>query len=162
MVTTAFIGIDVGLGGAIAHLSGDGLRVWDMPVLAGARKKAVSAVLLADLLREIQTPDCQVVVERVGARPGQGVSSMFSFGQGYGIVIGVVAALGLPLTLVTPQEWKRAMRVQGGKDASRLRILELRPESAGLFSRKRDHGRADATLIALHGKMKCSFTDTRE
>ena len=148
MLTT--VGIDIGLTGAIAHLSGEELHVFDMPTLEVNRKRTVSAVQLADLLREIRTPDCKVVVERVAARPGQGVVSMFSFGQSYGVVLGVVAALDLPLTLITPQEWRKGMRVQGGKDASRLRILELKPECSPLFSRKRDHGRADATLIALH------------
>jgi len=151
MQSTAYIGIDPGLGGAIAKVGRAGdLECWDMPTLEVNRKRTVSAVQLADLLQEIRTPDCKVVVERVAARPGQGVVSMFSFGQSYGVVLGVVAALDLPLTLITPQEWRKGMRVQGGKDASRLRILELKPECSPLFSRKRDHGRADATLIALH------------
>ena len=147
------IGVDVGLTGAIAKVGRAGdMECWDMPTLEVNRKRSVSAVQLADLLREIRTPDCKVVVERVAARPGQGVVSMFSFGQSYGVVLGVVAALELPLTLITPQEWRKGMRVQGGKDASRLRILELKPEHSAHFSRKRDHGRADAALLALYAK----------
>ena len=69
-----------------------------------------------------------------------------------GVDVGLTGALDLPLTLITPQEWKKAMRVQGGKDASRLRILELKPEHSAHFSRKRDHGRADAVLLALYAK----------
>jgi len=102
-----------------------------------------------------------VFVEQVSARPGQGVTSMFRFGESFGLVKGVCAGIGLPLTLVTPQEWRRGMRVPTGKDGSRQRILELQPELAKRFARKKDHGRADAMLIALHGKMQCSSTDTR-
>jgi len=150
-MTKVVIGIDPGLTGAVARVHGDELQVSDMPILEVNRKRTVSAVQLADLLREIRTPGCQVVIERVAARPGQGVVSMFSFGQSYGVVIGVVAALDIPMSFITPQEWRKGMRVApGGKDASRQRILELKPECSQLFSRKRDHGRADAALIAIY------------
>ena len=153
-MTEVVIGVDPGLDGAIAKVQGGDLEVWDMPTLSVKNKRWVNAVLLADLLRGIRTPNSMVFVERVSARPGQGVTSMFRFGESFGLVKGVCAGIGLPLTLVTPQEWRRGMRVPPGKDGSRQRILELRPELAKWFARKKDQGRADAMLIALHGKIQ--------
>ena len=145
------IGIDPGLDGAIAKVQGSDIEVWDMPTLEVKKKRFVNAPMLADLISSIKTPECEVFLERVSARPGQGVTSMFSFGTSCGIIQGIVAALHLPLTFVTPQMWRRKMGVSKGKDGSRQRILELRPELAFRFSRKKDHGRADAVLLALFG-----------
>ena len=145
------IGIDPGLGGAIAAAYKGNFDVWDMPVLEVKQKRWVSAAMLADLLLDVRTKDTRVLLERVSARPGQGVSSMFNFGMGYGIVQGVVAALEMPLSFVTPQEWRKKMGVPKGKDGSRQRVLELHPEFASKLTRKRDHGRADALLIAIFG-----------
>ena len=145
------IGIDPGLTGAIAKVQGGNIEVWDMPTLELRKKRFVNAPMLADLISSIRTPECEVFLERVSARPGQGVTSMFSFGTSCGIIQGIIAALHLPLTLVSPQEWRKKMGVPKGKDGSRLRILELRPDLAFRFSRKKDHGRADAVLLALYG-----------
>ena len=146
------IGIDPGLTGAIAKVQGGNIEVWEMPTLELRNKRFVNAPMLADLISSIRTPECEVILERVSARPGQGVTSMFSFGTSCGIIQGIIAALHLPLTLVSPQEWRKKKGVPKGKDGSRQRVLELRPDLASRFSRKKDHGRADAVLMALYGE----------
>jgi len=111
--------------------------------------KQVNAPMLASLIKEI-SPN-RAYVEAVHAMPGQGVSSMFAFGRALGVIEGSLAGLGVPFTLVSPREWTAAMRVKGGKDGSRNRAAELFPRHANLFSRVKDDGRADATLIAVFG-----------
>ena len=152
------VGIDPGITGAIALLCGDrAVRVWDMPVAADGRTNAVCPALLADILgeaRDLAGERPTVIVERVAARPGQGVTSMFSFGRSLGVVEGVVGALGLPMQRVTPDAWKRRAKLRGQpKDASRAMALRLFPEVAGELARKKDAGRADALLIAMFGGM---------
>ena len=91
-------------------------------------------------------------IENVHARPGQGVTGMFSLGVSLGSVLGVIAALRLPYTLINPGQWKRRAGLTGKpKDASRARALQLHPELAERLSRKKDHGRAEAVLIARFG-----------
>ena len=156
----AFVGIDPGLSGAVALWDTDHkrLRVWDMPVLKIRGKSVLNEPILADTLSSLTVwPDVQVFVEQVHAMPRQGVTSMFSFGMSYGIVKGILAALDLPTTYVTPQVWQRRMGVPaGGKNASRLRVLQLFPQHAALFERVRDNGRSDAALIALFGSCQHS------
>jgi len=84
--------------------------------------------------------------------PGQGVTSMLSLGRSVGVIEGVVAAMGIPLTLVIPQRWQKDMLVRGGKDGSRERAMQLFPMQSELFKRKKDDGRADAALIAMWGE----------
>lgn len=155
------IGIDPGLTGAVALVAGErALRVWDMPTVADGRGQCVCPALLADLLGEaVELARAQgedrprVILERVGARPGQGVASMFTFGRAAGIAEGVVGALGLPIRLVTPERWKRQARLSGKpKDASRTLAVQLFPEIASELARKRDGGRADALLLAFFGR----------
>ena len=83
--------------------------------------------------------------------PGQGVSSMFQFGRGVGMYEGVLAALQVPITYVTPQAWQKAVSAREGKDAGRARAAELFPAYAQMFARKKDDGRADAALMAYWG-----------
>lgn len=148
------IGIDPGINGAIAIFR-DGVlhRLIDMPTLeidsGKTKKRHISAAGLATILNVfISDADCHVVTERVTARPGQGVTSMFNFGRSAGIIEGVVAALLIPNTYVTPQAWTKAVGRAAGKDASRMRAMELFPTRAELFKRAKDDGRADAALIA--------------
>ena len=148
------IGIDPGIDGAIAIFR-DGVlhRLIDMPTLeidsGKTKKRHISAAGLATILNVfISDADCHVVTERVTARPGQGVTSMFNFGRSAGIIEGVVAALLIPNTYVTPQAWTKAVGRAAGKDASRMRAMELFPTRAELFKRAKDDGRADAALIA--------------
>src|SRR5690606_16808140 len=111
-----------------------------------------NAAALAGLLHEaapvLKMP--HAYVERVSAMPGQGVSSMFNFGMGYGVIQGVLASLGIPYTLVTPQTWKKRAGLAGkDKDNARTLAQQLCPEAP--LGRKKDIGRADAILIARFG-----------
>ena len=148
------IGIDPGISGAIAFFE-DGVLdcVVDMPTLKIASGKTmkshISAVTLVDILDGwYPRNEAHVVIEKVGAMPGQGVSSMFNFGRSAGIIEGVVAAMHFPSTYVTPAAWTKAVGRAAGKDASRMRAMELFPTRAELFKRAKDDGRADAALIA--------------
>jgi crossover junction endodeoxyribonuclease RuvC len=149
------LGIDPGLSGALAlyNTSDQTVEVFDMPVLElvrnGKKKGEVSAQALANLLagRGIKA----AFLERVNAMPGQGVTSVFSFGRSTGIVEGILAAYDIPTTLVTPQAWQKAVGQRAGKDGSRERAMQLFPAQVGLFQRKKDDGRSDAALIAYYG-----------
>lgn len=90
-------------------------------------------------------------VEAVHSMPRQGIASTFSFGVSYGVLRGVLAATGIPWTLVTPQEWGRLVRLPKGPDAARQRVVQLYPQHSALFARARDHDRADALLLAHAG-----------
>ena len=144
------IGIDPGISGAIAMLNDDDslINVYDMPVMAGTGKRQqVNASELAKLLSHSHGTS---YLERVSAMPKQGVSSMFSFGTSYGIVLGVLAALQIPIVLVTPQRWKKTAGLTGKeKDMARTLAQQLYPEAE--LGRKKDIGRADAILIARFG-----------
>jgi len=151
------IGIDPGISGAIAILKdGKLIDAFDMPIMpmgVKGKKNQVNAAGLVDNLHDTicrNQGECQVVIERVSAMPGQGVTSMFSFGMSYGVCLGVCAALNLPITYVTPQAWKKKFGLSGAeKDASRTKVIEMFPQQSNYFARKKDHGRADAVLIAL-------------
>jgi crossover junction endodeoxyribonuclease RuvC len=149
------LGIDPGLSGALAlyDTSEQTVEVFDMPVLElvrnGKKKGEVSAQALANLLAA--TTIKAAFVERVNAMPGQGVTSVFSFGRSTGIVEGILAAYDIPTTLVTPQAWQKAVGQRAGKDGSRERAMQLFPAQVGLFQRKKDDGRSDAALIAYYG-----------
>ncbi len=118
------------------------VSVEDTPLADGR----VDGATLARRL-EIMRPDL-AIIERVGAMPGQGVTSMFNFGAAYGTVIGVVAALKIPVHFVTPGKWKKHFGLSADKEEARARALQLWPARAELFARKKDHGRAEAALIA--------------
>jgi crossover junction endodeoxyribonuclease RuvC len=149
------LGIDPGLSGAIAvlDLSNNLLAVHDMPtttIRSGkSDKRQLSEAMLSSLVK--QTNAQHSYLEFVSARPGQGVSSMFNFGVGYGAIRGVLAGLGVPMSTVTPAKWQRDLNLAKGKDANRARAAQLFPEFAYLFSRVKDDGRADAALIAWWG-----------
>jgi crossover junction endodeoxyribonuclease RuvC len=148
------IGIDPGASGAIALLvSGVLVSVYDMPTVTVERNKAQKRQVCPaglSLLMQQLSPH-KAIVEKVGAMPGQGVSSMFSFGRSVGIIEGVLAAKQIPVTFTTPQAWQKQSGAAKGKDGSRQRVMELFPREAHLFARVKDDGRADAVLIALAG-----------
>ncbi len=89
-----------------------------------------------------------VCIERVTARPGQGVTSMFRFGEAAGALYGLIVGLGMPVTFVMPQQWQRFHQVGAAPDAARQRAVQLYPEMASQLARKNDHHRADALLLA--------------
>lgn len=149
------LGIDPGAKGALCFfdVNDGGVTIEDMPTVEisrGAKSKTeISPAILAKTVNHYK-PNI-VILERVGAMPGQGVSSMFQFGRGLGIIEGVVAALDVPVFYVTPQRWQKDVGVRGGKDGSRARAAELFPKYADLFKRKKDDGRAESALIAWWG-----------
>ncbi len=152
------LGIDPGLSGALALLSDRGIEVFDVPTMkARSRGREVNWPELARWIDAAGHID-HAVIELVGAmrKPGdkksQGVSSMFKFGYTSGGLRGIVAAHFIPVTMVSPQCWKRDMRVPKEKDAARARASELLPNHCGLFVRVKDHGRAESALIALWGR----------
>ncbi len=122
----------------------DTVSVEDTPLADGR----VDGATLARRI-EIMRPDL-AIIERVGAMPGQGVSSMFNFGAAYGTVIGVVSALKIPVHFVTPAKWKKHFGLSADKEEARARALQLWPGRAEMFARKKDHGRAEAALLALY------------
>lgn len=147
------IGIDPGAAGAVAILeAGKLVQVFDMPVVevqvGGKAKRRVAPEILASELRLYNVSDTVAVVEQVGAMPGQGVTSMFAFGQAYGLVLGVLAGLWIPTTTVTPTTWKKALKLNAGKDGARAKAAQLWPAQAGEFKRVKDDGRAEAALLA--------------
>ena len=152
-----FLGIDPGLSGALAFYNKDdhSLALHDMPVVEmvrnGKAKREVSPHLISEIIGGCPTQSAKAFVERVSAMPGQGVTSVFSFGRSSGIIEGALAALGVSYTLVTPQAWMKATGIRAGKDGSRQRAMELFPNYADLFARKKDDGRSDAALIAYYG-----------
>ena len=147
------IGIDPGNTGAIAFLN-DNLSfidTVDMPLMANGKKQQVNAAALAKILECCDTADSFAYLEKVSAMPGQGVASMFNFGMGFGVIKGVLAARGFSYELVTPQSWKKNAGLIGKeKDNARTLAQQLYP--AAPLTRKKDIGRADAILIARHGK----------
>ena len=148
------IGIDPGLSGAIAIIENNTvLGIFDMPVMAEGKKnkRQLNSALLVNLLKEniINNEDVAVVVEQVNAMPGQGVTSMFNFGQSFGILKGVCSAMRLPMFFVRPAKWKKYYNlINSEKDASRTRAIEIFPNFSSQLSKKKDSNKADAILIA--------------
>ena len=149
-------GIDPGLSGAIAVLDGATVRCVDAPTLAVKSGKKTrqhfDLQAMTRILRE-HGPD-HVFIESVHSMPAQGVASSFQFGMGFGMWQGILAALGIPYTLITPQRWKKMMLADMGseKSAARLRAGQLFPAAAEQFARVKDDGRAEAVLIAEYGR----------
>ncbi len=151
------IGIDPGAAGAVAILGVDGklIEVWDIPTVqiksGKTVKKRISPEMFASEIRNWQDAEA-CYTEKVGARPGQGVSSMFQFGESLGIIRGMMAGLSIPTILVTPPVWKKDMKLPAAsKEWSRQRAAQLWPSYAKEFSRVKDDGRAEAALLALWG-----------
>lgn len=148
------IGIDPGCSGALVVLQSAAQPLpveWiRMPTLKVGQSTRVDAAAVARFLQEFDTG--HVFIEQVHAMPKQGVSSVYTFGHAAGVVEGVVAALMLPLTLVTPQTWKkRAGLIGSEKDAARSRAIQLWPRWADLAKKGAGQAFADAALIARYG-----------
>ena len=148
------IGIDPGLSGAIAILEDDKvLDVVDIPVMSEGKKnkKQLNSAHLAQYIENniLDVNKTIVVVEQVNAMPGQGVTSMFNFGQTFGAIKGISAALKLPIFFVRPSKWKKHFELlKASKDASRTKTIEMYPSLADKLSRKKDVNKSDAILIA--------------
>ena len=150
------IGIDPGISGAICFLkNGSILDVIDMPIMTDGKKnkKRVNGSQIYNeiksLINENGKDTLKVVVEQVSAMPGQGVTSMFNFGQSFGILKGICAAMQLPIYFVRPAKWKKYFNlINAEKDASRTRAIEIFPYYSSNLSKKKDSNKADAILIA--------------
>ena len=150
------IGIDPGIKGAICILK-DGvvIDVFDMPVMP-VGKKNKSQVNGSQIYNEIQKvienedkQDIKVIIEQVSAMPGQGVTSMFNFGQSYGVLKGIFSAMQIPMDFVSPVKWKKYYNlINTQKDSSRTKAIEFFPYISAKLSRKKDANKADAILIA--------------
>ena len=150
------IGIDPGIKGAICILK-DGvvIDVFDMPVMP-VGKKNKSQVNGSQIYNEIlkvtenkDKQDVKVVIEQVSAMPGQGVTSMFNFGQSYGVLKGIFSAMQIPMDFVSPVKWKKYFNlINTQKDSSRTKAIEFFPYISAKLSRKKDANKADAILIA--------------
>ncbi len=148
------IGIDPGLSGAIAILEENKvLGMFDMPVMAEGKKnkRQLNSAQLVNIINEHikKNEDIAVVVEQVNAMPGQGVTSMFNFGQTFGAIKGVCAALELPIFFVRPSKWKKHFElINSSKDSSRTKVIEMYPSLSSQLSKKKDVNKSDAILIA--------------
>ena len=154
-------GIDPGVSGAICVLKkGKILEVYEMPTMIDGKKnkRQVNGAEVTNIfLKELNNEDtAKVVVEHVTAMPGQGVTSMFNFGQSFGVIKGICAALKLPIYFVRPTKWKKHFNlIKTNKDASRTKVIEAYPNISSKLSRKKDSNKADAILIARY------FNDTQ-
>ena len=148
------IGIDPGLSGGIAVLENNKvLNIFDMPVMSEGKKnkrQLNSAQLVSLIKANIKSnEEVAVVVEQVNAMPGQGVTSMFNFGQTFGAIKGVCAALGLPIFFVRPSKWKKHFElINSSKDSSRTKAIEMYPTLSSQLAKKKDVNKSDAILIA--------------
>ena len=150
------IGIDPGLSGGIAVL--DDLKifdVYDMPIMSEGKKNKnqLNSAQLVNIIKKniISNGDTFLIVEQVSAMPGQGVTSMFNFGQTFGSIKGICAALNLPIFFVRPAKWKKHFDlINSSKDASRTKVIEMYPSISPRLSKKKDVNKADAILIARY------------
>ncbi len=149
------IGIDPGISGSICFFEdGKIIEVIEMPVMTEGKKnkKQVNgAQIYNEFLKKINNKcdEIRVVIEQVSAMPGQGVTSMFNFGQSYGILKGICSAMQLPVFFVRPAKWKKYFNlINSQKDASRTRAIEIFPYFSSQLSKKKDSNKADAILIA--------------
>ena len=147
-------GIDPGLLGALAILDNKKIvDVIDLPTMSEGKKnkKQLNSAHLSNYIKSniINQENSVVVVEQVNAMPGQGVTSMFNFGQTFGAIKGISAALNLPIYFVRPSKWKKHFDlINSSKDASRTKAIEMYPSMAENLSKKKDVNKSDAILIA--------------
>ncbi len=150
------IGIDPGISGAICFLqNGKILDVIEMPTMIEGKKnkKQVNGSQIYNeickKIDKIEKQEIRIVIEHVSAMPGQGVTSMFNFGQSFGILKGISSAMQLPMYFVRPAKWKKYFNlINSEKDASRTRAIEIFPYFSSKLSKKKDSNKADAILIA--------------
>ena len=150
------IGIDPGISGSICFFQdGKIVDVVEMPTMTEGKKnkKQVNGSQIfneiSEKIKNLDKKEIKVVIEQVSAMPGQGVTSMFNFGQSFGILKGICSAMQLPMYFVRPAKWKKYFNlINSEKDASRTSAIEVFPYFSGQLSRKKDSNKADAILIA--------------
>ena len=154
-------GIDPGVSGAISILENKKIiEIFDMPTMIDGKKnkKQVNGAQVANIIKNKlgDNKETIIVVEHVNAMPGQGVTSMFNFGQSFGVIKGICSALSLPIYFVRPSKWKKHFNlIKTNKDASRTKVIQVYPQISSKLSRKKDSNKADAILIARY------FNDTQ-
>tara|TARA_Y100001958_G_C20873854_1_gene306961 strand:- start:55 stop:549 length:495 start_codon:yes stop_codon:yes gene_type:complete len=150
------IGIDPGISGSICFMkNGQILEVVEMPTMTEGKKnkrQVNGAQIYNEILQRIKENDnenIRVIIEQVSAMPGQGVTSMFNFGQSFGILKGICSAMQLPMYFVRPAKWKKYFGlINSEKGASRTKAIEMFPYFSSNLSKKKDINKADAILIA--------------
>ena len=152
------IGIDPGISGAICFFENGEIKdIIDMPLMAEGKKnkRQINGSQLyneiIERIKNVSKKDIFVVVEKVSAMPGQGVTSMFNFGQSFGVIKGICSAMQLPIYFVRPAKWKKYFNLlKTEKDASRSKVIEIFPYISAKLSRKKDSNKADAILLASY------------
>ena len=150
------IGIDPGISGSICFFQdGKILDVVEMPTMTDGKKnkrQVNGAQIYNEILKRIEKKEkhnIRIIIEQVSAMPGQGVTSMFNFGQSFGIIKGICSAMQLPMYFVRPAKWKKYFGlINSEKDASRTKAIEMFPYFSSELSKKKDSNKADAILIA--------------
>ncbi|HIF62514.1 MAG TPA: crossover junction endodeoxyribonuclease [Candidatus Pelagibacter sp.] len=150
------IGIDPGISGAICFFEDGQIKeIIDMPVMADGKKnkRQVNGPQvyneISSRINKFSKKDITVVIEQVSAMPGQGVTSMFNFGQSFGVLKGICSAMQLSMFFIRPVKWKKYFGlIKTEKDASRTKVIEIFPYISSELSRKKDSNKADAVLIA--------------
>ncbi len=150
------IGIDPGISGAICFFeNGEVKEILDMPNMAEGKKnkKQINGPQIYNEISKriinISKKEVVVVIEQVSAMPGQGVTSMFNFGQSFGVLKGICSAMQLSMHFVRPAKWKKYFNlINTEKDSSRTKVIEIFPYISSQLSRKKDSNKADAILIA--------------
>jgi len=150
------IGIDPGISGAICFFEeGQVKEIIDMPTMAEGKKnkRQINGPQIYNeiysRINKISKKDITVVIEQVSAMPGQGVTSMFNFGQSFGVLKGICSAMQLSVRFVRPAKWKKYFGlIKAEKDASRTKVIEIFPYISSQLSKKKDSNKADAILIA--------------
>ena len=150
------ISVDPGISGAICFFeNGNVIDVIDMPSMAEGKKnkRQVNGSQIYNEIKlkieNIEKKDIYVVIEQVSAMPGQGVTSMFNFGQSFGVIKGICSAMQLPMYFIRPAKWKKYFSlIKTEKDASRTKAIEIFPQISSKLSKKKDNNKADAILIA--------------
>ena len=147
-------GIDPGVSGAISILENKKvIEIFDMPTMIDGKKnkRQVNGAQVVKIIRDQKYLDKEkiIIVEQVNAMPGQGVTSMFNFGQSFGVLKGICSAMQLSMFFVRPAKWKKYFGlIKTEKDASRTKVIEIFPYISSELSRKKDSNKADAVLIA--------------
>lgn len=152
-VLTTFIGVDPGLSGAIAILHAGGYDVYDIPTMSkgsGTVKSEINAKGMADILRKHVNSPPTAMLERVNAMPGQGVASVFSLGDSFGVCRAVLACQHIPTLYIMPFTWKKHYKLTNDKEEARALAIKLFPNAE--LHLKKHIDRAEALLIANYLK----------